>query len=114
MVEAWFDANHWAWLPGTLLGVLGGCWGAAVGVLGPRGKGRAGVLAAGWLLLAASAVLLTAGVVALVTGQPYGVWYGLGLAGVIGVIVLGVNLPVAVMAYRAAEERRMTARDLSP
>jgi hypothetical protein len=113
MAEPWFDANHWAWLPGTLLGVVGGCWGTAVGILGPRGKGRAVVVTAGWLLLAASVVLLAAGLVAVGTGQPYGVWYGLVLAGVIGVFVFGMNVPMAGRVYRAAEDRRMTARDLT-
>jgi hypothetical protein len=46
-------------------------------------------------------------------GQPYGVWYGLGLAGLIGVIVIGANLPVMFMAYRGAERRRVEAQDLS-
>jgi hypothetical protein len=47
-----------------------------------------------------------------VVGQPYGVWYGLLLPGVIGLIVLGSLSPVAVTAYRQAELRKIQARDL--
>jgi hypothetical protein len=42
MAERWFDAMQWAWLPGTLLGVLGGLWGSLAGVLAPKGKARPG------------------------------------------------------------------------
>ncbi len=108
MSEPWFDASHLAWLPGTLLGVFGGLWGALVGVLAPQGKGRPFVLGFGWLLFGASLLLLAAGLTALVSGQPYGVWYGLGLGGLIGAVVLGPILPVVRKRYREAEERRET------
>jgi hypothetical protein len=112
MSEPWFNANLYAWIPGTLLGVLGGTWGGLVGFLAPRGKAKRLVLGGAWCLLAASVVLLVAGVVAWVTGQPYGVWYGLGLAGFIGVVVIGANVPTVIFAYRKAEEKRMSALDL--
>jgi hypothetical protein len=112
MIEPWFDPIRYAWIPGTLLGVLGGTWGAVLGILAPRGKARTLVLGGLAVLLAASAVCLVAGIAALLSGQPYGVWYGLLLAGVIGVIVLGVNVPVALNVYRQAEARKLQARDL--
>lgn len=111
MNEPWFDPIRWAWLPGTLLGVIGGMWGALAGTLAPQGKARSLVLGVGALLWVISMVLLAAGLTALFTGQPYGVWYGLGLAGLIGTIVLGPLLPVARKRYREAEERRMQAED---
>lgn len=111
MNEPWF-ADHWSWLPGTLLGVLAGCFGCALGFLAPRGHGRAVLVPLYWILLTVSGVLLVAGLVALVSGQPYGVWYGLGLAGLIGVLVLGFNGPVIFGAYRQAELRKLQARDL--
>ncbi len=108
MVEPWFDANSWAWLPGTLLGVSIGLWGSLAGVLAPQGKARVIVLGLGWWLFGVSLVLLGAGLIALVNGQPYGVWYGLGMGGLIGTVVLGPILPVVRKRYREAEERRMT------
>src|SRR5688500_3527230 len=111
MNEPWFDAARYAWLPGALLGCLAGVWGTLVGVCAPRGKARALVFGLGAALVAASASLLAAGIVALVQGQPYGIWYGLGLGGLVGTIVVGSLLPVARGAYRQAEERRMHAQD---
>jgi uncharacterized membrane protein len=113
MSEPWFDESHYAWVAGALLGGLGGLWGALGGIFAPRGKAKPLVCGGGWVLLAASVVLLVTGVVAWMIGQPYGVWYGLGLAGLIGVIVIGANLPVMFMAYRGAERRRVEAQDLS-
>lgn len=111
MSEAWFNPMMYAWIPGTALGVLGGVYGTAVGLLAPRGKARGAIMAMHWTFVAISAVLLVAGVVALVQGQPYGVWYGLGLAGLIGVIVFGANTITVIRAYEMAERRKMAAQD---
>jgi hypothetical protein len=111
MTEPWFNPMQYAWIPGTVLGMLGGVYGTAVGVLAPRGKARGAVMAMHWTFVAISVVLLAAGVVALVQGQPYGVWYGLGLAGLIGTIVFGVNTVTVVRAYEMAERRKMSAQD---
>jgi hypothetical protein len=102
---------RYAWMPGTILGCTIGIWGALVGVLGPQGLCKGLVMAVHGVLLAISVVLLVAGVIALATGQPYGVWYGLGLGGLIGVIVLGANIPTVRRVYAMAEQRKMAARD---
>ena len=112
MAEPWFDPIRFAWMPGTFLGVSAGAFGSLVGFLAPRGKAKGLVLAIYWTLLGASAAMLVAGAVAFFAGQPYGVWYGLGLPGVVGVSVLGATGGVITRGYRAAEERRMTAEDL--
>jgi hypothetical protein len=83
-----------------------------MGNLAPRGKGKALILGSLGVMLAASALSLVVGVVALVNGQPYGIWYGLILPGCIGLVVLGSLTPLAIMAYRQAEARKMQARDL--
>src|SRR5690349_10758975 len=77
MIEPWFDPNYYAWIPGTLFGVIGGCMGALVGCLAPRGRARSLVLGAWFSFLALAFALLVAGIIALANGQPYGVWFGL-------------------------------------
>jgi hypothetical protein len=107
MAEPWFNVDLWAWLPGTLLGVCGGLWGSLVGALAPQGKARTLVLGLSWLLVGVSLILLAAGLTALVSGQPYGVWSSLGLPGLVGTVVLASLLPIARKRYREAEERRL-------
>ncbi|MSR60628.1 MAG: hypothetical protein EXS05_23815 [Planctomycetaceae bacterium] len=112
MTEPWFDPNVYSWIPGTVLGCLAGVWGTLVGLLARKGRAKTLLVTIAFVLLGASALLLLAGIVALATGQPYAVWYGLGLAGLIGVLVLGINTPVMLHAYRQAEQRKLTAGDL--
>jgi hypothetical protein len=112
MREPWFDANSWAWLPGTLLGIFGGLWGSLAGILAPQGKAQPLVLGLSWLLISLSLLMLAAGVMALASGQPYGVWYGLGWPGLLGTLVLAPLLPLVRKRYREAEERLM--RDEHP
>lgn len=111
MATPWFDPNLYGFIPGTLLGVAGGTLGALAGTLAPRGKARALVVGAFGAVIAACALLLAAAVVALATGQPYGVWYGLGLPGLLGVVLFAALLPVVLARYRDAETRRMGAAD---
>ena len=56
--------------------------------------------------------VLVAAIVAKLTGQPYGVWYGLGLPGCIGIFVMGFNFPVVRRVYTNAEMRRLQAEDV--
>jgi hypothetical protein len=111
MSAPWFDPNLFGWLPGTVFGVLGGLWGSLGGVLAPQGRGRAWVVGLGGLLGLAAAVFLVAAVVAMLSGQPYGVWYSLGLPGLLGCCLMPGLLPVVIARYAQAEERRMAARD---
>ena len=62
------------------------------GSLARRGKGKSWLLPLYVAVTIVCAVLLVAGVIALVTGQPYGVWYGLGLPGLLGVSCLRLAL----------------------
>ncbi len=114
MAEPWFDPIRWGWLPGTALGVLAGVWGSLAGLLAQRWPSL--VIASLWVWLLGSAALLVTAVVALTTGQPYGVWYGLLLPGVLGttlgVVFLLVLRPQFDALRRLAEERKMQARDL--
>ena len=111
MIEPWFS-DLYAWIAGTALGCLAGLWGSLTGALGAQGKAKGLVVGLYWLLLGASAVMLVGGIVGYFLGQPYGVWYALGLGGVIGTVLLSCLGPVMFRAYRLAEERRMHAQDL--
>lgn len=94
MNTPWFDPNL-SWIPGTLLGIISGLFGALVGTLMPLSrikKKRIGIRfiqVTYLLLLTFSALMLILGGVALIAGQPYEVWYGLGLTGVIGSLIFG-------------------------
>jgi hypothetical protein len=78
----------------------------------PRGRARRFILG-GWLALWVAAVALAGvGLVALSAGQPWGVWYGLLLPGVIGTLVVGGNWLVIRKGYRQVEQRRLAAKDL--
>ena len=112
MTEQWFDVNLYAWIPGTFLGVAGGILGSLGGTLAPRGKAKRLIIGLYGLAMCVSAILLIAGVVALIQGQPYGVWYGLGLPGLLGITVFGALLPVLLKRYRESEERRLVAQDI--
>ena len=112
MSEPWYDPNMWSWVPGTTVGVLGGLWGTMAGVLGSRGKCN-GLIWGGFVgLLTCGAAMLAAGIYGVATGQPYGVWYGLLLPGVLILMVVGPLGFVSRAAVRRAEERRMQAQEL--
>jgi hypothetical protein len=104
----------WSWIPGTLLGVAVGLWGGLAGTLAPKGRARNLILGSMLAFLALSAVLLLASIVAFSSKQPYGVWYGLGLPGVLGLFVIGLNFPGIRAVYRRAEFQKMSAKDLEP
>ena len=115
MIESsnvWFNAAAYAWIPGTAVGLLGGLEGTLAGVLAPRGKGKILVLALHFGAMLLCAGLLLAGIVARVSGQPYGIWYGLGFPGLLGLVIFGSLTPVIVIRYRQAELRKSLAKDL--
>ena len=111
-IQPWFDANHYAWIPGTVYGVVAAVFAVLVAWLVPRGKAKALVLGAWSTLWAAGMILLVMGLIALRIGQPWGVWYALLLPGAIGTTVVGANSLVIMKRYREVEERRLAAKDL--
>ena len=112
MMQPWFDPNLYAFIPGTALGIAGSVIGALTGTLAPRGKGKSWLLPLYVAVTVVCVGLLLAGVIAFVTGQPYGVWYGLGLPGLLGVVIFGALYGVVRQRYRDAELLQMRAADL--
>jgi hypothetical protein len=47
------------------------------------------------------------GLAALVSGQPYGIWYGPTWAGILSVVLFGAGIGVLRHRYAAAERRRL-------
>jgi MFS family permease len=109
--EPWFDINVGAWLGGAV-GIFGGVMGSLIGTLAPRGRARGLVLGLMWIAIVACGLMLVAGITAWFLGQPYAVWYGLGLCGLIGTIVFSSLMPVVYARYREAEMRKSQAKDL--
>jgi hypothetical protein len=116
MTEPWFDPIRFGALyggiGGSVLGVLGGILGAASGYFAPRGQGRGLILGAFTALLIVGVLHLVVGLYALVSGQPYSIWYVLVLIGVILTGVMGGLLPVVSKRYAEAEARRIGAAAL--
>ena len=112
MTTEWFDPGLYAWVPGTAYGVLAALMAGVVGYFAPKGRARQ-LIVRGWLALWALAVaLLAAGLMAQIQGQPWGLWYGLELPGVVGTLVVGLNTFVIQKTYRQVEQRRLAAKDL--
>jgi len=112
MTEPWFDPNHWAWLPGTLLGCSVGLWGSLIGIFVPLGKGRALVTGFTLLLVLLAVGSVIAGLIALAQGQPFGVWFFLVVPGLPIAIILLVALAFLPRLYQIAEAQRMRAERL--
>lgn len=117
MSEPWFDPNLFgAWvgglgggLGGLLMGVLGGLtpW------LAMQGKGRRAMRGLSGGLFAVGVIGLLFGVVALTSGQPYGIWYASLLCGLILSLMGGLCCWWLVpWVYGMAEKRRQAAEKL--
>jgi hypothetical protein len=111
MNEPWFEESMAGWF-GALVGVWGGLAGTLSGVLASRGKAKRLVLGVMWGGVALGGACFVAGISAWVLGQPYAVWYGLGLPGLIGTIVFLSLVPVVRNVYAQAELRRLQAMDI--
>jgi hypothetical protein len=64
-----------------------------------------------WGAIALGIGFIGAGITAVVSGQPYGVWYSLLLPGLLLTVLMGTMTPVIKMRYRQAEHRRLEAEE---
>jgi hypothetical protein len=115
MAEPWFNPDvfgpYFGGIGGGLGGVICGTWGAAVGFLAPHGKAKTLIIGFGWFILAVGVGALSLGMVALVAGQPYGIWYAPLLLGFVVTLVTGILLPMVYLRYRQADLRKLQAEE---
>ena len=74
---------------GALGGSLLGVWGAVIGALATRGRARTFVLGSAAAVLIVGTLILMTGLLAVLLGQPYAVYFPLLLLGAIVVPVVG-------------------------
>jgi len=111
-VHPWFE--DWG-LVGTLLavgvGLLGGAYGAVVGICVPRGKAKGLVYGLHWFSLVLGLAVLAGGVTALIGGQPFEVWYPLLFSGAIVTVLMIGFTPLIKLRYKQAEHRHLSAEE---
>lgn len=114
--EPWFDSQT-AGMVGGLVGAGGGLWGAAIGTLGgllvPKGKGKGLVFGLLYLGLITGIGMLATGLVALVSGQPWGVWFVFLNPGFILTLLSGLFLFGVRRRYQQVELRKMQAEEIT-
>lgn len=111
-VTPWFDnPGMIGGIVGGGIGILGGIYGTAVGICAPRGKAKALVLTMHFCAMILGVLLLVGGITALISGQPYGVWYPLTLPGAILTLLMVCFTPIVFARYRQAEHRQLHAEE---
>lgn len=94
---------------GGIAGAATGILGAMCGMMAAMGKARRFVMwtLKGIVLLGVSVLIV--GIVALVKGQPYEVWYPLVILGAIGGVVGGITYPIVRKSFLQQELRLISA-----
>jgi hypothetical protein len=114
VMDPWFNEQTAGMLGGILGGSLGGM-GAIIGCIGGLcvRKGWKKLLYGlfGVCIIVCAALLIT-GVIALLSRQPYHVWYVFGLPGLIGTSVFGGLFPMIRRRFTENELRQMQAKDI--
>ena len=98
---------------GSTMGILGGVVGTLASVYIPKGKAKKFVLGVNTFTFILSFISLIVGITAYLSEQPYGIWYGFGLCGLIGTFLFGMLFFVFRMEYRKAELRKSMSEDLT-
>ena len=98
---------------GSIIGILGGIIGTLAGWFVPRGKAKRLTLSVNTFAFVLSFTSLVVGIIAYLSGQPYGVWYGFGLCGLLGTSGFGRGFWVILKRARDAELRKSMSEDLS-
>ena len=108
------------WWSNRTAGFLGGIAGSIFGILGGLIGSLAGMCKAPKIVKTTMAVLffgglvsLTAGLIALLSSQPYAVYYPLLILGFISTVLMGALYPIVRNRYLQDELRKMQAADAS-
>ena len=112
MNEAWFNPG-WLGILGAIIGTFGALVGTLAGIFIPKGKAKKLVLGVNALAFAVGFISLVVGIIAYLSGQPYGIWYGFGLCGLLGTVLFGMFFFVFRYEYRKAELRKSMSEDLT-
>lgn len=111
----WFDTNIAIWI-GALGGSAFGIWGGLLGMFSQScaKKGKHRKLITGLICgtFVVGIVALVFGLVALISGQPYHIWYPLTLIGGIICFVLPCMYHTASKIYNQAELNKMQLQDM--
>ena len=113
MNEPWIHPGILGGILGGTMGTLGAIIGTLAGLFVPKGKYKKLVLGVDIFDFALSLILLLIGIIAYLSGQPRGVWYGFGYCGLLCTVVFGIGFPVILKRYRDAELRKSMAEDLT-
>lgn len=111
-VTPWWSDSVAGWIGavgGSGCGLIFGTYGSLAGFLAPRGIGRKWMLPIHITCIVLSMLTAVGGLVALIGGQPYRVWYPLLLIGAVGVFVMLPLYFVIRTRYRQAEMRKIDA-----
>jgi len=113
MNEPWMNPGLIGGILGSIIGILG----ALIGILGggfvPRGKAIKLTLGVNTFAFVLSFISLAVGIIANLSGQPSGVWYGFGYAGILGTVLFGLSFWVILKRAKDAELRKLMSEDLT-
>lgn len=113
MNEPWMHPGLIGGILGSIIGILG----ALIGILGgefvPRGKAIKLTLGVNTFAFVLSFISLVVGLIANISGQPYGVWSGFGGAGILGTVLFSLGFWVILERARDAELRKSMSEDLT-
>lgn len=113
MNEPWINPGILGSILGGTFGTLGGVVGTLAGGFIPRGKAKRLTLGVNTFAFVLSFISLVVGIAAYLSGQPYGIWYGFGLSGLLGTIGFGSGFWVILKRARDAELRKSMSEDLT-
>jgi hypothetical protein len=113
VIGNWWSIKQAA-IVGGGVGIFGGilgCFGGLLGCLAGFGKARKFVLTATKIFIALGMLLTVTGIIAILFGEPYYIWYVFLLPGIILTLVFSLNFPMLQRRYDDLEIRRMASMD---
>ena len=113
MNEPWMHPGLIGGILGSIFGILGALIGILRGGFVLRGKAIKLTLGVDMFAFVLSFISLVVGIIANISGQPYGVWGGFGQAGILGTSLFGLGFWVILKRARDAELRKTMSEDLT-